>query len=306
MNIRLVICLWFIVLNSWSENAETNMVNRPEPKTNAAPAEIDLRRVPWTQSILTNTIAEKLQFNLNDRLDDISRRKLHPFNTLDHMLSIDHYDAFDAYVSRIGIKMIKQSAEQGFRETAKDVPFVYSQMNQDTFFAHFFRDSVGNTAEENFKAEHISYSTNDLTTWQSISGFDETDHTNHVSRWKRIVHHAHIRYGARLHYAYTAWTLGNYLDKPLLFMDLRYHYADIVTGDILATDTELLTSLPLGDKTFCTIGIVQKINPPEWERKWSFKVTQRLDGSRIFIGITMREKQRGDSLRYICGFERTW
>jgi hypothetical protein len=182
---------------------------------------------------------------------------------------------------------------------------VYSTINQDTFFARLFRDSLGNTVEEEFKAAQISYSTNELEGWEQISSpLDVSVHG--APRWEKFIDHIHPRYGIRLNYAYAAFTVGRYLDKPILFADIRYHYGNISLTDPYETDIETLVSMPFGSKTLCTGGMIQAINPPDWDRRWSLKISQKVDGGRIFVGVTVREKHTQDLVRYICGFERPW
>ncbi len=285
-------------------NDSTNTVKKPVPTTNTL--NLNMSRVPWVQPVATNTFGERLQFNTIDRFDDLSPRSLHPFNTMGRLLSADSYEEYDRRVARIGTDLVRRSAQYGLRETVKDIPFVHSTLNQDTFFARLFRDSVGNTAEEILDSKQLLYATNDLVTLETVAGYDSALHTNALSRWRRIVDHTHLRYGLRWNYAYAAWTVGRYIDKPILFMHLRYYYSDLVLGEVLETETEFLTSMPIGDKTLCTFGISQNINPPDWDRRISFKISHRVDGSRIFMGLAIHSVPGNDRIRPIIGFERSW
>jgi hypothetical protein len=285
--------------------ASTNAVKKVRPQTNAEPRELALREIPLNQLQLTNTVGERFESYLNNRLDKLSTRKVHPFNTMTRLLTADSYEQFDERAAGIGQGLVRQSLQQALRETAKDIPFVYSTINRDTFFARLFRDSLGNTAEEEFKAAQISYSTNELEGWEQISGLTDSS-TNGMTRWDTFKDHIHPRYGIRLNYAYAAFTVGRYVDKPVLFADIRYHYGNISLADPYETDVESLISMPWGNKTLCTVGLIQTINPPDWDRRWSFKISQKIDGGRVFVGVTVREKPTQDLVRYIWGFERPW
>ena len=305
MNIYIVLAMLQMCMCACLGQASTNAVKKIRPQTNAEPRELALREIPLNRPRLTNTVGDRLEFYLNNRLDDLSARKVHPFNTMTKLLTAVTYANYDERAAGIGKDVVRQSLQQSLRETAKDIPFVYSTINQDTFFARLFRDSLGNTVEEEFKAAQISYSTNELTGWKQISGSADSV-TNGMSRWEKFVDHIHPRYGVRWDYAYVAGTIGKYADKPILFANIRYHYGNISLTDPYDTDIETLVSMPLGNKTLCTVGMIQTINPPDWDRRWSFKVSQKVDGGRVFIGFIIRDESDHEHMTSIIGFERPW
>lgn len=307
MNIYVIYTVFisFLMYACVCRGQSTNVVKKPQPQTNREPQEIILRDIPLNQPRPINSVGDRFEFYLNNRLDTLSKRKVHPFNTMTKLLTAASYAEFDERVAGIGKDLVRQSVQQSMRETAKDIPFVYSTINQDTFIARLFRDSLGNTAEEEFNAAKVAYSTNELAEWKQVSGALDFS-TNGIPLWDRFIDHIHPRYGVRWNYAYVAYTIGKYLGKPVVFTDIRYHYGNISLIDPYETDIEVLLSMPLGNKTLCTVGMIQHINPPEWDRRWSFKVSQKVDGGRIFIGFTLREESDHENMTSVIGFERPW
>lgn len=273
--------------------------------TNTVPLEKSLDKFPWMKAISTNTLSERFEYYLEQRLEDISIIKLHPLNTMTRLLTVDSQEQLDDRMADIAQGLVKKSLEHSIRESVKDIPVIYSVISQQTLVAKLFRNSVGNTEEEDFQANTTSYTTNELSSWKTISGND-AGNTNAVSSWKRVKRNVRPRYGLRLSYAYAAFTIGRNSGRPLVFADIRYHYGRAKLGNITTTDVESLISFPLSDKTLLSIGSIQKIDPPDWNRRFSFKVSQKLDGSRLFVGMTIRETPQKDSARWILGFERVW
>lgn len=271
--------------------------------TNNVGAELDITKIPWTHRPPTNTFGERFQLYFVERIEDLSETRLHPFNTM-RLLSVESQTELDDRRAQIGVGLVRKSFVDGLREELKDVPIVDRALHQDSFLARLFRDSIGNTEEEDLEAGQISYTTNEVVKWEKVSGADNPGNTNMVSRWKRMTRNLHPRHGLRWDYAYVAFTVGQYHRKPIMFGDVRYRYGDASLGDILATDMEALLSFPLGDKAVFNMGIVQKIDPPDWSRRLTFKIVQKLEGARIFFGVTVKDASTEDSIRYVFGFEK--
>lgn len=278
-------CLVFRLL---AQESVTNTVNQSRlQKTNQSTLVVDVRRIHLEQSKLPENISERFRFYFKERSESLSVRSLHPFNTMFEVLSSKSIEEFDERKASIGKNLVKKTTLNASREVLKDVPFIYRASNQDSFLARLFRNSIGNTREEEIDAKKTLYTTEE------------------VSYWKRITGHIEPRYGIRLDYAYAAFTVTKH-KETIIFGDIRYHYGDLISGDIMASDIEALLSVPVSDKTFLSGGIIQSIDPPDWDRRWSVKVYHKIDGGRFFVGLTVKERPKEDKGRLIIGFERPW
>ncbi len=303
---KIFFILLCLVFRLPAQESVTNTVKQSGlQKTNQSTLVVDVRRIHLDQSKLPENISERFRFYFKERSESLSVRSLHPFNTMFEVLSSRSIEELDERRASIGKNLVRKTTLNASREVFKDVPFIYRASNQDSFLARLFRNSIGNTSEEEIETKKTSYTTEEVLFWKKFSGDESLENTNHVSYWKRITGHIEPRYGIRLDYAYAAFTVTR-RKETIIFGDIRYHYADLISGDIMASDLEALLSIPLSDKTFLSGGIIQSIDPPDWDRRWSVKVYHKIDGGRFFVGLTVKERPKEDRGRLILGFERPW
>jgi hypothetical protein len=294
-----------LIVPLWAGNVTNGVQKSLRDGTTPAVTDIDFMKVPWNDVKPVTTLSDRIQYHLMERLESVSMRELHPFNTL-FLLNEDNQLRYEKRVGLLGKDFVVKSIEQTVREIFSQIPFIYRIGRQDHFLARLWQGSFGNTEEEDFDAGQVSYSTNEVAQWQKVTGLDESTSTNQLSFWKRWTRDVHPRYGMRWNYAYTAFSLGQYEGRPLLLADLRYHYGDARTGDIMATDTEMLFSVPLGNRTLFITGIIFKIDPPDWNRRFSFRISQKIDGGRAFAGIKVSDVPGNNRTHYKFGFEMPW
>jgi hypothetical protein len=265
-----------------------------------------LSSFPWNEPVATNSVGQRFYVYAMRRIDTISEREMHPFNIIVPWLSLEREWEIDRWRADVGVHIARKTIGYGGRETLKDIVFTHQIIARDSFFGRLFKDSIGNTPEEDFGVSRMSYATNDVSNWESISRPHSDGEAYTMSRWKRVMQHIDPRYGLRWNYAYTAFAIGRHEDKPIAYGDIRFHYGRLNLGDVRSTDTEMLIAVPLGSRTFLTAGVIQEVNPPDWDRKVSFKVYQKIDGGRIFFGMTVQNTSDHERVRCVMGFEHAW
>lgn len=301
-----LIGILLVVLGGVCAGPVTNMVQQPVMGTNKVlNLVVDVEGIYLSTNHIPESLKERFQFYFEDRSTTLSERKLHPFNTMAKLLSTRDLVELEAAQASIGKELVQKSVFDSTREVFKDIPFIYRAAHQDLFLARLFRDSIGNTTEEDIRGSKTVYVKDEVFSWQKISLESEWANTNRLSYWKRITGHIEPRYGIRLDYAYAAFTVTRH-KETIIFGDIRYHYGDLISGDIMASDIEALISIPLSDKTFLSGGIIQSIDPPDWGRRWSVKILHKIDGGRFFAGLTVKERPKEDRGRLVIGFERPW
>ncbi|MEK7646580.1 MAG: hypothetical protein AAB381_02700 [Patescibacteria group bacterium] len=284
----------------------TNTIPKVSQNTNTTNTvrAIDYDRAPLQFDQNPKTVGGQFLYNFQDRADSRSEKRLHLFNTIFRQMSEEGLVETDEAFGKIGRDIVSSSVTQGTREVAKDIPLIFRALNQDSFISRLFRDSLGNTAEEDLGAGDISYSTNEVAQWKSVSG--EADYnTNAVPRWQRFRRHFHPRYGSRLDYAYYAFVVTRQ-GKGVFYGDLRYHYGQAGLGDIASTDLEVLASVPIGRKTLLSGGFLQEVDLSHWDRRWSIRMSHKIDGARVYLGVTGRDAEGTGNMKYILGIEKRW